>query len=60
MAGGGCPGSITINGQNHEKLRKHTKTAKTTQTIKHHQNLMDIKYQNYQKQPKPDGNQKKW
>ena len=34
MVGGGCPGSITINDQNHEKLRKHTKTAKTTETSK--------------------------
>jgi hypothetical protein len=25
--GGGCPGSITINYQNHEKLRKITKNS---------------------------------
>jgi hypothetical protein len=60
MVGGGCPGSITINYQNHDKLRKITKTTKTTKTIKNHQNLMETKWQNYQQPPKPGGNQRKW
>jgi hypothetical protein len=43
MVGGGCPGSITINDQNHEKRRKITKDSQN--------------HQNYQKPSKSDGHQ---
>jgi hypothetical protein len=43
MVGGGCPGSITINDQNPEKLRKITKDSQN--------------HQNYQKPSKSDGHQ---
>jgi hypothetical protein len=60
MVGGGCPGSITINYQTTKNYDKLQRTATTTKTIKNHQNLMEIKYQNYQKAPKPGGNQREW
>jgi hypothetical protein len=34
MVGDGCPGSITINYQNHEKLRKIKKQPKPPKLLK--------------------------
>jgi hypothetical protein len=54
MVGGGCPGSITINDQNHETTMKTYKNSHNhpeyqkppksdTKNTKNHQNLVEIK-----------------